>query len=149
MAQPTTIKFGKMKVEIGDGESPEVFTAPCGFTEKSFSRSKSLNEVLIPDCDDPDAPIVVARDVASITFSVSGQGVLAAESVATWDAFFNSTTAKNIRVTLEFPAPTGTLIYIGAAHLESFEITGSTGNRVLANISMQGDGVLTRTPALT
>jgi hypothetical protein len=149
MAQPKTIKFGKLKIEIGDGATPEVFTAPCGFTEKSFSRSKALNEVLIPDCDDPDAPVVVATDVASITFAVSGQGVLAGESVATWDAFFSSTTSRNIKVTMEFDAPVGTIIYAGKAHLESFEVTGQVGNRVTANVSLRGDGALTRTPALS
>ena len=148
MAQPGTLKFGKMKVEIGDGAAVEVFAAPCGFTEKSFTRSKSLNEVSIPDCVDPDAAVVIARDVASISFAVSGQGVLAAESVATWDAFFASTSSRNVKVTLEFDAPTGTITYIGKMHLENFEITGSIGNRVAANISMQSDGVLTRNPAL-
>lgn len=143
MAQPVTIKFGKMLVEIGDGGSPEVFTAPCGFTEKSFTRSKTLNEVLIPDCDDPDAPVVVGRDVASITFAVSGQGVLAAEAVATWDSFFNSTSSRNVKVTFVFPSPVGNKVYTGLAHLETFEITAAVGDRVLANISMQGDGALT------
>jgi hypothetical protein len=148
MAQPSTIKFGKMVIELSDGGSPEVFTAPCGFTQKGFSRTKSLNEVLIPDCDDPDAPIVVARDVASISFAVSGEGVLAGESLATWDAFFNSTTSLNVRVTLQFGGAIGTIIYTGKVHLESFEISGSSGDRVTANISMQSDGALTRSPAV-
>ena len=143
MAQPTTIKFGLMRVYLGDGGSPEVFAAPCGFTEKSFTRSKSLNEVLIPDCDDPDAAVTVGRDVASITFAISGQGVLAGEAVATWDAFFASTTSKNIKVEFVFGGAIGTKTYTGKAHLESFEITAQVGNRVLANISMQGDGALT------
>lgn len=148
MTLPTTLKFGKFKVEIGDGGSPEVFSAPCGFTQKSFNRSKSLNEVQIPDCDDPDAPVVVSRDVASISFAVSGQGVLAGESVAMWDAFYASTTSRNIKVTQEFAAPIGTVVWTGKAHLESIEITAQVGNRVTANISLQSDGALTRTPAV-
>jgi hypothetical protein len=146
MAAPTTLKFGKMKVEIGDGAAAEVFTAPCGFTEKSFARNKSLNEVLIPDCLDPDAPVVVARDVSSISFAVQGQGVLAGESVATWDGFFNSTSSRNVKVTLEFDAPIGTITYTGKMHLESFEITGAVGNRATVSVSMQSDGVLVRSP---
>ena len=148
MTLPTTLKFGKFKVEIGDGGSPEVFSAPCGFTQKSFNRSKSLNEVQIPDCDDPDAPVVVSRDVASISFAVSGQGVLAGESVAMWDAFYASTTSRNIKVTQEFAEPIGTVVWTGKAHLESIEITAQVGNRVTANISLQSDGALTRTPAV-
>jgi hypothetical protein len=146
MAQPTTLKFGKLKVELGDGGAPEIFAAPCGFTEKSFNRTKQLNEVLIPDCDDPDAPVVVARDIAS---AITGQGVLAGESIATWDKAFASTSSINCRVTMEFASPIGTITYVGKYHLESFEISGTVGNRVTANISLQSDGALTRTPALT
>lgn len=148
MAPPTTIKSAKLKIELGDGGSPEVFTAPCGFTEKSFSRSKSLNEVTIPDCADPDAPAWTARDVASLSWSVSGQGVLAGEAVPTWDAFFASTSSRNVKITVEYPAPTGTIIYVGLAHLESFEVSAQVGNRVTVNVSLTSDGTLTRTPAL-
>ena len=148
MAQPTTLKFGKLKIEIGDGAAPEVFTAPCGFTQKSFNRNKSLNEVQVPDCDDPDAPVVVSRDVASLSFAISGQGVLAGESVAMWDAFYNSTASRNIKITEEFAAPIGNVVWTGKAHLESIELSGQVGNRVTANISLQGDGALTRSPAV-
>lgn len=148
MAQPKTIKFGKMKVELGDGETPEVFSAPCGFTQKSFARNKSLNEVAIPDCDDPDAPVVLGTDVATIGWAVSGEGVLAGESIDLWDGFYDSTTSRNVKVTFEFDAPVGNIVYVGAAHLESFEITGALGSRVTANVSLRGDGALTRTPTL-
>lgn len=148
MTQPTTIKFGKMKVEIGDGATPEVFSAPCGFTQKAFNRNKSLNEVAIPDCDDPDAAVVLGTDVATIGWAVSGEGVLAGEALATWDSFYDSTSSRNVKITLEFDAPTGTIVYTGAAHLETFEITGSLGQRVTASVTMRGDGQLTRSPAL-
>ncbi len=148
MAQPVTIKFSKLRVLLGDGESPEVFSFPCGLTERSFNRSKSLNEVLIADCDDEDAAVVVARDVASIDWSVAGQGVLAAESVEMWDAFQASTTSKNVKIEMVFPAPLGTITYTGACHLESFEVGGTVGNRVTVSVSLQGDGALTRSPVL-
>lgn len=148
MSTPTTIKFGKMRVYLGDGGSPEVFTAPCGFTEQAFNRSKSLNETNVPDCDDPDAPVVVTRDVASISWGVSGQGVMASEALATWDAFYDSTTSINVKIELVYPAPTGTITYVGAAHLESFEIAATVGNRVTINVSLSGDGALIRTPTL-
>lgn len=148
MAQPGTIKFGKMKVELGDGETPEVFSAPCGFTQKGFSRNKSLNEVAIPDCDDPDAPVVLGTDVSTIGWAVTGEGVLAAEAIDLWDSFYDSTASRNVKITLEFDAPTGGIVYVGKAHLETFEITGALGSRVTASVSLRGDGALTRTPTL-
>lgn len=148
MAQPKTIKFGKMKIELGDGESPEVFSAPCGFTQKGFSRNKSLNEVAIPDCDDPDAPVVLGTDVSTIGWAVTGEGVLAGEAIDLWDDFYHSTSSRNVKITLEFDAPVGSIVYTGAAHLETFEITGALGSRVTASISLRGDGALSRSPSL-
>lgn len=147
MTKPVTIKFGKFRVKIESKDSPSVYAAPCGFTSKAFNRGKNLNEVPVPDCDDPDAPAWVERDVASQTWSVSGEGVLAAEAVDTWDDAFASTDPINVQV--EFVFPDRTMVYSGAAHLETFNITSALGERVQANISLQGHGELIRSPLVT
>lgn len=146
MVKPTTIKSGKIRVKLGDGASPEVFTAPCGFTSKSFVRNKTLNEVSVPDCDDPDAPAWTERDVAALSWSVTGQGVLAAEALETWDAFFDSTESRNVLIEEEFPAPIGIVTYTGRAHLENLEHGAELGQRVTINVSLQSDGELVRDP---
>lgn len=148
MTKPTTIKFGKLIVKLGDGETPEVFSAPCGFTSKAFTRSKTLNEVVVPDCDDPDAPANVERDVASLSWAVTGNGVLAGESLEAWDAFYDSTDPVNVIIEEIFDAPIGTITYTGAAHLETWEHTAELGQRVNASVSIQGTGALVRSPAL-
>ena len=149
MAQPTTLKPGSFKIEIGDGGSPETFVAPCGFTQRAFNRSKTLNEVLIPDCADPDAAIVTARDVSATSWEVSGEGILAGESLATWDKFFQSNTARNIKITETWGGAIGTIVYSGAAHLESYEVTATLGTRCTISITLKGDGALTRSPVLS
>lgn len=143
MTAPTTIKFGKMVVKLGDGAAVEVFAAPCGFVSKALNLSKNINETNIPDCDDPDAPAWVGRDVQSLTWNVTGQGVLAKEAFPTWQSFFNSTTSRNVRIEITFPGLP--IVYAGAAHLETFEISADLGNRVQLNIVLQGDGTLTQT----
>ena len=147
MAAPTTAKFGKMRILIGDGGSPEIYSAPCGLTTKSLTISKNLSEVTIPDCDDPDAPYWLARDVTNMTASISGEGVLAAESEADWNSAAFATESINVRFEIEFS--TGTRSYVGAFHIDSFSPTGSNGGRVTASISMQSDGIVTTawTPA--
>ena len=65
MTQATTYPFSKFLVKIGDGAAPEVFTDPCGLTSKGFTRTANLNDTNIPDCDDPDAPSWLGRDVVS------------------------------------------------------------------------------------
>ncbi|RWR28848.1 hypothetical protein D2T31_12105 [Sinirhodobacter populi] len=147
MAKPETAKFGKMLIKIGNGETPEVLVAPCGFTSKSLTLSKNLNEVTIPDCDDPDAASWVARDVESLTASVSGDGVLAAAAVSVWQDFFDSTDSREVEISIVFS--TGTMVWTGAMHLESLEVTGESGNRIQISVSMQSDGEMTGTWTVT
>lgn len=142
MAQPITARFGKFRVLI-DLLATGTYAAPCGFTSKSFTQTKSLSEVSLPDCDDPDAPIVLGRDVESLSASVSGEGVLAASSVLTWQEAYESTESVNVKVEIEFS--TGTVTWTGKMHIESLEMGGEQGGRVTLNVSMQSDGALIRT----
>ena len=106
MAAPTTARFGKFKILLGDGADPENYTAPCGFTSKSMQLTKNLTEVNLPDCDDPDAVAWVGRDAQSLSAQVSGEGVLNSESVDKWLAAFESVESIGVKVIIEFPAKT-------------------------------------------
>jgi predicted secreted protein len=146
MAQATTIKFSKFRVLLGDGASPEVFTAPCGFNSRSLKRTKGTNEIDIPDCSDEDAPAWVGREVKSLDWSVSGEGVLAAEAVAAWEDFFDSIDSRHVQIEIEFPAPVGTITMNGSAHLTNYEVNGERGGKVQLSIELVGDGALVTAP---
>lgn len=142
MAVATTIKGGKVRVLLGDGASPEVFAAPCGFTSRSVTLNKALNEFQLPDCDDPDKIDWLGRDASSLSMSVSGEGVLASESVETWlDAWED---VDSISVKIEWEFPTKTVTWTGAMHVESFEVGAENAQRATATVSMQSDGMMTR-----
>jgi hypothetical protein len=147
MAPPTTAKFGKFRVLLGNGASPEVFAAPCGFTSKSLALTKNLTDVNLPDCDDPDAPAWVGRDVESLTASITGEGVMAAESAADWMDAFESTSSISVKVEIEFPLVTWT--YTGKMHISSMTLAAEQGGRVSNNVEMQSDGELVRSMATT
>lgn len=143
MAQPTTVKFGKFRVLLGDSNSPINYAAPCGFSSRSLTFSKNLTEVNLPDCDDPDAVAWVGRDVASLSAAISGQGVLAYESADTWMTANESTESIPVKVEIEFPLVTFT--YTGLMIIASMALGAEQGGRVTNNIEMQSDGELVRT----
>ncbi len=142
MATPTTVKFGKFKVLLGDGASPETFANPCGFTSKSLTLTKNLSEVNLPDCDDPDQVAWVGRDATSLSASITGEGVLASESVETWLDAWENVESVAVKIEVEFPAKT--ITWTGRMHIATFTAGAEQGGRVTANIEMQSDGELER-----
>lgn len=146
MAQPTTARFGKFRVLLGNGASPtEAFAAPCGFTSRSLVLNNNTQDVNIPDCDDPDAVSWVGRDIQSRSATISGEGVVAKESVDEWFAAFDSVTPTNCKVELEFDTIQYT--YTGPFHINSLTIAGEDGQRVTLSVEMVSDGALVRTSA--
>jgi hypothetical protein len=147
MAQATTIKGGKIRVLLGNGADPVVYSSPCGFTQRSITLSKSLEEVNIPDCLDPDKVDWVGRDATSLSMAISGEGVLASESVDTWIEGFESIDSIPAKVEWEFPAKT--ITWTGRMHIESMEVGANNGQRATNNVSLQSDGEMVRvtTPA--
>lgn len=147
MAQATTIKGGKIRVLLGDDATPIVYSNPCGFTQRSITLTKGLEEVNIPDCLDPDKVDWVGRDAVSLSMGISGEGVLASESVDTWLEGFESIDSLPVKVEWEFPAKT--ITWTGKMHIESMEVGANNGQRATNNVSMQSDGEMVRvvTPA--
>lgn len=143
MAKPVTTKGGNLRVMLGAGTSPIVYTAPCGFTSRSLTLTKGLEEILIPDCDDPDAVSWQGRDATSLSMAVSGEGLMAQESVETWLDAWESVDSVPVRIEMQFP--TKTIAWVGLMHIESIEAGGENGRRVTKSISMQSDGEMVRT----
>lgn len=147
MAEPTTIRGGMVRVLLGNAATPIVYAAPCGFSQRSVTINKGLEEVNIPDCDNPDEVNWLGRDATSLSMSVSGEGLLAEESVETWlDA---AEDVESVPLKVEWEFPTKTITWTGKAHVESFEAGAQDGRRVTGNVSLQSDGKMTRvvTPA--
>lgn len=147
MAQATTTKGGKIRVLLGNDANPIVYSAPCGFTQRSITLSKSLEEVNVPDCEDPDKVDWVGRDATSLSMAISGEGVLASESVDIWIEGFESIESIPAKVEWEFPAKT--ITWTGRMHIESMEVGANNGQRATNNVSLQSDGEMVRvtTPA--
>lgn len=143
MAQATTLSFSKVRIKLGNGASPEVFTAPCGLNTRGLNRTKNANEIDIPDCDDEDAPAWVGREIRSLDWTISGEGVIAAESFQMWEDFFEGQDSKSVMIEFEFPdSPPGLIQYTGKAHLTSYNMTANRGEKGAVTVELSGDGAI-------
>ncbi len=134
MAQASTLTFSRFKIELGNGVTPEVFAAPCGLNSRGFNRTAATNDTNVPDCDNPDAPSWLERDVTSLSGSLSGAGVVADEDFDTWNDWFESGESKNVKITL------GARVWIGPMKCTQLNVQGNRGSRVTFEVSMESDG---------
>lgn len=147
MAGATTVSFGKIKVSLGNGAAPEVFSEPCGFNSKSFSLSKDTNTTVVPDCTAPDTAAWTEKDIVSRSATISGDGVMATESFGTWRAAYESDASKNMRVEVDEVLASGGGYWAGKFHISSLELRAQRGNRTTIALRMENDGPVTWVPA--
>ncbi len=144
MAKPTTFVGSNVYVQLESSTTPGVYVRPCGLTNHTFSFSKNMQDVDVPDCDDMEAAAWVERGVRSLDFSGSGSGILAAEAVDTWWAAFKSTESVNARIYIGAVDDTEAGRYwSGKIHVSGFEVTGERGDKAKTTISVVSDGELT------
>ena len=139
MTAATTYSFSKFLIKVGDGASPEVFTDPCGLTTRGFTRAANMNDTNIPDCDDPDAPSWLGREVVSYHGEIAGSGVVAQESFQTWEDWWTAAETRNVQIELGSPPEYG---WIMPAKLSSFVINANRGEKVSMTVAIVSDGAV-------
>lgn len=134
MAQAQTLRFGQFLIQLGNGGDPEVFASPCGLTSRGFERTAQTADSNVPDCEDPDAPSWLERDIVSLSGKLSGAGVVADEDFDVWEEWYSSAGTKNVKITL------GARTWIGPMKLTTLNVNGEKGPRVQFNVEMDSDG---------
>jgi hypothetical protein len=150
MAQPRTLGFGSFKVYLGDGASPEQFTAPCGFIQKALTLDSDVSDFNVPDCDDPEAAAWKSRAITAHSASVTGSGVMAMASLDEWRTWKLASESKNIRVEFDDTLANGGGYFEGAAILQSLGFSvalGSDGNKTQQQVNIVSDGEWSWVPA--
>lgn len=142
MAKATVMKGGNVRVYLGNNADPIVYSVPCGLTSRSVTLARGLQEETIPDCDDPDKVDWIGRGVSSLSMEISGEGVLAQQSVQTWLSAMDNAESTPAKVDWIFPE--FTITWEGKMQVDSFQITAPNGEVVKASISMKSDGEMVR-----
>jgi hypothetical protein len=145
MALPTTTRFENARFFVGDGGGTEVFTAICGMTQGELTITSNTGETVIPDCDIPTLPTAIVRDVISVDWSASFEGVLAKAALTQLEDLRSVGGARNIRihvVGLGSGGATPDYRWSGPA-ITTWAITGEKGGRLTVAFTIQGAGTLT------
>lgn len=143
MAAPTTLSFTNFKVYINTANSPDLFVLPCGFTQKALTLSAASTDTLVPDCDDPTAAAWTQRAVSSLSGQISGQGVLAMESLDEWRSWFLSGAERLIRVLFDATGANNGGYLQGEAILTNLGFStalNADGNKVQLQVTIDNAG---------
>lgn len=151
MALPDIIRGSYFSLMLGDGASPEVFTAICGITTRTFRHQTNTTDQYTRDCaipeDVPQRNLITTGEL----WSLSGSGSLNRAALADLQAADDGGT-HNFRFIFTEPA-TDTIYqgyYGGPGKITSLEIGGSDEAFATISISIESDGAwafTTVTPA--
>lgn len=149
MAPVKYLNGTQLLVQIGDGASPEVFTADCLInTDRGISFESETNRQVIPDCTNPDDPAWSVMDKDGLSATITGSGMLHTSSVAEWFEWFNGNTGKNVRVLFNgVSLANGGGHWAGSFKLTGFEVTGARNEKSQVSVTLESDGVVTWVPA--
>jgi hypothetical protein len=142
MSYPTKTKGTKVRLKLGNGATPEVFTVVCGITTKGLQRTRATNDETDWDCDDPDAAPVTVRDVGAGDWTMSGSGVANTANLTDIEAAYE--TPANWQ--LEFLDADNAVIrtYTGNAIMTDLTLGAANGSFMTISLTLSGNGDLTR-----
>lgn len=144
MARATTANFAEYILEV-ETDTPGTYSALCGLTSRGINRTSNMSTSEVPDCDNEALPAAVERAVQSQEVTIAGSGVWASQSHELMLDWWYSGATKNVRIRNTKAAVGDTEIEAGAAYLTSINNQAERGTKVTAEISVEFDGIPTRT----
>lgn len=134
----------KLLVKVGDGASPEVFTAYCTINAaRGISFTSATRDFNLPDCADPDEIGWIIREKESLSVTITGGGMLNTPDVDTFFDWWKDAASKNVQVVVDVPSADGGVVFEGPFHLTDFDVSGDRGGKMEASLTLQSDGEIT------
>lgn len=140
--KPTTLPSGKFLVKVYDPDN-EVWSAPCGFTSKGLQRSKSVQETVVPYCDDVDAVAETERIADAKSTQFTGSGILAMESRDLWERFYEAEESWNVRIQMAVPKQKAGGYWEGEFVLTQADFGAERGKPCNLEVTLMSNGAVT------
>lgn len=145
MAYATTANFNQLVLEVEVTAGSGVYSKLCGLTSRGVNRQHNMSTSEVPSCTDESLPAQVERAVQSSEVTISGSGVWASESHEVMLDWWYSGATKSVRIQHVNAAVGDTEYETGNAYLVSISNQAERGTKVTAEISLEFDGLPTRT----
>jgi hypothetical protein len=135
--------FGQqLVIQVGNGATPEVFSAPSLInTTRGLSISTSVESDELVDLADQGAPAQMVRRVKSTDIKIDGAGMVHKPAVLEHMQWVKSGAIKNVKVT------DGAWTLTGPVILSSFQITGERLKSSECQMTYEQAGEMTLAPS--
>lgn len=147
MSVPNEADFALIK--IGDGESPEVFTAICGIENVSVNETANTSDRARRDCAAPGLPAVRRVKTVSTQVDITGSGGVDKASVATLRAALGISGNYKVELYKQGSTDLGDLYgtFSGAFVLTASNLSLDANADSGGEITLASDGAVTWTAA--
>lgn len=140
MTAISALKGTQLYIKVENDASPAVFAHPCLInTRRGIKFTSSTNQVIVPDCDNPDDPAWSQAIKDALKASIDGAGTHDNKfaTLQFYDGWFRSKTSKRVQVWL------GTVgCWSGDFQLTGWEINGDRNDNAQVSITLESDGAL-------
>lgn len=143
MATPDLIPGSKFRLYRENDTTPGTYDFVCIATTVSLERGKDFEDVMVPDCDAPDAVPLRKSVVRSRSWDVTFSGRTDAKKFEKIELDHNSDATHKYQIMVALTALQGGKTYTGAAHVGPLTIAKNDNGMVTFSGSLRGDGVLT------
>lgn len=149
MALAKVANGSKLLIRIDDVGNPGTFAHRCSInTRRGITFGSSPTDALIPDCDAPDEPGWMNREIDGLTADIVGDGMLDSASLNFFWTWYASGDARNLQVALDVPLADGGGYWEGAAVLSTFGASaGGRREKIEFTATMLSDGPFDWVPA--
>lgn len=149
MADAKTVRGTKLLIKVSDGATSPAFAHPCLInTDRGIAFTAETNDVIIPDCSDPDLMAWAAREKVSLSAQITGAGTLHTLNTEEYFNWVKAADPKAVRVEFSgVSAGDGGGYWSGNFHCTQFEVNGTRGNRAQCAITLVSTGSVAWTDA--
>lgn len=128
----------QLLVQIETAPGSGAYDADCLInTQRGIKFSSSIQEDLIPDCDNPGDPAWVQLAKDGLKAEISGTGKTHVNSVPFWFNFFRKDVTLKCRVKINVA---GGVIWQGGFKCSDFDAGGDRKKKVESQVSLKSDG---------